>query len=309
MARFLLSRLLQAIVSFLVVALVVFALMRISGNAVEMLLGEQGATAEMRDHLIQKFGLDKSYPEQFLRFIAAVAVGDFGNSLISGLPVRQLIGQALINSIILSVAAMALALAIAIPAGVYSAIYPNSLFDRSVRTFAVFGQSAPSFVTAIMLIVIFSVWLRWLPTSGIGGFRHMILPSATLAWYIAAGIIRMTRTSMLEVMRADYITLARAKGVRWIVVIWKHAFKNAALPVTTFCAILFIGLIGGSVVVDVVFSWPGLGLLLVDSIVYRDFPVVQTIVLLISAMFLVINLVVDVVYAYLNPRISLHAVS
>jgi peptide/nickel transport system permease protein len=306
MVRFLASRLLQATVSFLVVALFIFIIMRMSGNGVEMLLDE-GATQEMRDRLIERFGLADSYPIQFLRYIGAVAIGDFGTSMVSGRAVSELIGRALFNTAVLSVVSMALALVVAIPAGVYSAIHAGSRFDRAARLFSVLGQSAPAFVTAIILILVFSVWLRLLPTSGIGGPSHMILPACTLAWYIASGIIQITRTSMLEVMRADYITLAKAKGVRQVVVIWKHAFKNAALPVTTFSAILFINLLSGSVVAEAVFAWPGLGLLLIDSVVYRDFPVVQAIVLLISAMFLAINLMVDIVYAFLNPRIRLHA--
>lgn len=302
MGRFILSRLAQSAVSFLVVALVVFVLMRIAGDPIDMLL-DIGASAETREQLVRQLGLDRSYVEQFSLFVLSAVTGHFGTSVVTGAPVTSLIGQAFVNTMTLSFGAMLVAVAIAIPIGVYAAYYRNSALDRMARLFAILGQSAPAFVIAIMLIIVFGVWLRWLPTSGSGGFEHMVLPAVTLGWYIAAGIMRLTRTAMLEVMRADYIKLARAKGVRTSVILWKHAFKNAALPVTTFAAILFVGLLSGSVVTETVFAWPGLGRLLVQSVGWRDYPVVQAIVLLLSALYLAINLGVDLIYAYLNPRI------
>lgn len=302
MGGFVLSRLAQAVVSFLVVSLVVFTLMRMAGDPVDMLL-DVGASPEQRELLIRELGLDRSNVEQFARFVGAALVGNFGNSVVTGAPVTSLIGQAFLNTIVLSFSAMVVAIALAIPIGVYTAYYRNSTFDWAARLFAIMGQSAPAFVIAIALIIVFGVWLRWLPTGGSGGPQYVILPAITLGWYIAAGIMRLTRTSMLEVMRADYIKLARAKGLATGVVLWKHAFKNAALPVTTFAAILFVGLLSGSVVTEMVFAWPGLGRLLVQSVTWRDFPVVQAIVLLLSALYLCINLLVDVFYAYLNPRI------
>ena len=217
-----------------------------------------------------------------------------------------LIGQALVNTIVLALAAMAISLIIAIPIGAYSAVYHNSLLDKAGRTFAVLGQSAPAFVLGILLIMVFGVWLRVLPTSGSGGVANLVLPAITLGWYMAAGIMRLMRTSMLEVLRTDYIRLAKAKGLPMVLVLWKHAFKNAALPVTTFAALLFVGLLSGSVVTETVFAWPGVGRLLMQSVARRDYPVVQAVVIMLSGFYLLMNLGVDLLYVYLNPRIRIH---
>jgi peptide/nickel transport system permease protein len=306
MLRFILSRLLQALISFLVVAVVVFALMRISGNPVDLLLPEE-STAQTRAHEMIRLGLDKSYVEQLVRYLAGIIVGDFGRSVINNIPVIVLLRRAIINTTIVSVAAMTLALAVAIPAGVHASRHPDGILDRIAQVLAALGQSLPPFVTGIFLVLVFSVGLRWLPTSGSGGIRYMIMPSITLGWYLAAGVFQLTRASMLEVLRTDYIRLARAKGVPNRDIIWKHAFKNAALPVVTFSAMLFASLLGGSIVIEYVFAWPGLGVAIVDAVYKRDFPVVQGAVLLSTALFLAISLVVDIAYAYLNPRITFDA--
>jgi peptide/nickel transport system permease protein len=302
MGRYILSRLAQALVSVLVVSLVVFALGRLAGNPIELLL-EMGASAEMRQRLIVELGLDRSYLDQYLRFAGALLRGDLGRSVVNREPVAGLIGRAFVNTIQLGAAAMVVAILIAVPIGVYAAAFRNSPLDRVARIFAILGQSAPPFWVGIILIMVFGVWLRWLPTSGMGTASHLVLPAFTLGWYIAAGIMRLTRTSMLEVLRADYVRLARAKGVPESKVIWKHGFKNAALPVLTFTAILFVALLSGTVVTETVFAWPGLGRLLVQSVQWRDYPVVEAVVLLLSVMYLAINLLVDILYAYLNPRI------
>lgn len=302
MGRYIVSRLLQAAVSVLAVSVIVFILGRLAGDPVDLLL-EMGATPQARDNLIRTLGLDRSYLEQFVRFISALAVGNFGHSVINGAPVIELVREAFGNTIYLGLAAMSVAVAIALPIGVFSAAHRNSVFDRGFRVFAILGQSAPPFWVGIMLIIVFGVWLRWLPTSGMGGLSHVVLPAVTLGWYLAAGVMRLTRTSMLEVLRADYVRLARAKGVPETQVIWKHAFKNAALPVLTFTALLFVSLLSGTVVTETVFAWPGLGRLLVQSVTWRDYPVIEAVVLLLSVLYLGINLLVDILYAYLNPKI------
>ncbi len=302
MGRYIVSRLLQAAVSVLAVSVIVFILGRLAGDPVDLLL-EMGATQQARDNLIRTLGLDRSYLEQFVRFISALAVGNFGRSVINGAPVIELVREAFGNTIYLGLAAMSVAVAIALPIGVFSAAHRNSVFDRGFRVFAILGQSAPPFWVGIMLIIVFGVWLRWLPTSGMGGLSHVVLPAVTLGWYLAAGVMRLTRTSMLEVLRADYVRLARAKGVPETQVIWKHAFKNAALPVLTFTALLFVSLLSGTVVTETVFAWPGLGRLLVQSVTWRDYPVIEAVVLLLSVLYLGINLLVDILYAYLNPKI------
>jgi len=306
MGRYILGRLAQAVVSVIAVAVIVFILGRLAGDPVELLL-EMGATAETRAQLVRDLGLDRSYAEQFMRFAWSLASGELGRSVINGESVAKLVGEAFGNTVTLALAAMAVAILIAVPIGVFSAAHRNSVFDRGFRIFAVLGQSAPPFWVGIMLIIVFGVWLRLLPTSGMGSLAHVVLPAVTLGWYLAAGIMRLTRTSMLEVLRADYVRLARAKGVPEPRVIWKHGFKNAALPVLTFTALLFISLLSGTVVTETVFAWPGLGRLLVQSVSWRDYPVVEAVVLLLSVLYLGINLVVDIAYAYLNPRIRFGA--
>lgn len=304
MARFILSRLVQALVSFLVVAVVVFAMMRVSGNPVDLLLPDE-ANAETRMHEMVRLGLDKSYPEQLVRYLGGILVGDFGKSLVNGIPVVVLLQQALMNTAVISLSALVFALAVGIPTGVYAAQRPNGLLDRLGQGFAALGQSLPPFVIAIFLVLIFSVILRWLPTSGSGGLKHMIMPSVTLGWYMAAGVFQLTRASMIETLQTDYIRLAQAKGVPRRGIIWKHAFKNAALPVVTFSALVLASLLGGAIVVEYVFAWPGLGVAVIEAVYKRDFPVVQGAVLLGTAFFLLISLAVDITYAYLNPRIKI----
>lgn len=302
MGRYVLSRVLQSLVSILAVAVLVFALGRLAGDPVELLL-ELGASAQTRKDLIASLGLDRSYLDQFLIYFAGLLRGDLGRSVTNGSAVSDLIFGAFGNTAILGLAAMAVSVAIALPIGVFSAAHRNSLFDRGFRMFAILGQSAPPFWVGIMLVIIFGVWLGWLPTGGMGGPAHVVLPAVTLGWYLAAGVMRLTRTSMLEVLRSDYIRLARAKGVPEAAVLWKHGFKNAALPVLTFTALLFVSLLSGAVVTETVFAWPGLGRLLVQAVAMRDYPVVQGVVLLLSVMYLGINLLVDIIYGYLNPRI------
>lgn len=302
MGRFILLRVLQAAVSMFAVSVIVFLLGRLVGDPVDLLL-EMGATADTRAQLVSRLGLDRSYAEQFGIFIFDLLQGDLGRSVTNGAEVTALVWSAFGNTAILGVAAMVVAVGIALPIGVFSAAYRGSVFDRGFRMFAILGQSAPPFWTGIMLSIIFGVWLGILPTGGIGTPAHIVLPAITLGWYFAAGMMRLTRTSMLEVLRADYIRLARAKGVPERAVLWRHAFKNAALPVLTFTALLFVSLLTGAVVTETVFAWPGLGRLLVQAVSMRDYPVVQGVVLLLSALYLSINLAVDILYGYLNPRI------
>jgi peptide/nickel transport system permease protein len=196
-----------------------------------------------------------------------------------------------------------LALAIGVPLGVYSAVHRGSALDKAARTFAALGQATPSFWVGLVLILIFAVHLRLLPASGRGSPAHLILPTMTLGWYIAVALLRLTRSSMLDVLGSEYVKLARMKGMYERQVIWKHAFRNAALPVVTFAGLMLVGMIGASVVVETVFAWPGVGSLIVQAVLQRDFPVVQAGVLLITALYAASGLVVDVLYGWLNPRI------
>jgi ABC-type dipeptide/oligopeptide/nickel transport system permease component len=201
---------------------------------------------------------------------------------------------------------MLLALSIALPLGIMAAVYRNSIFDRLATLVSVFFQSIPNFWLGLMLIIFFSVWMRWLPTGGMGTWQHLILPSITLAAYTAARIVRLTRTSLLEVLYADYIRTARAKGVTNRMVLLKHALKNAAIPIITVTGLQFGIIFGGAVITETIFSWPGLGRLIVQSIEFRDFPVLLAGVFVIALMFSIINLISDLLYVLVNPEIRLN---
>jgi peptide/nickel transport system permease protein len=194
-------------------------------------------------------------------------------------------------------------MSVAVPVGVYSAVHRGTPLDFFSRGMAAFGQAVPPFWLGLVLILIFGVIFRVLPTSGIGTPAHLVLPAFTLGWFAVAGLTRLTRSAMLDVLGAEFIKLARLKGMPERRVIWKHAFKNAALPVLTFAALLFVALLNGAIIVETVFNWPGVGLLVIEAVFNRDYPVVQTVVIILSAMYIGANLAVDVMYAYLNPKI------
>ena len=302
MQRYIASRVIQAIFSILVVALVIFLLSRLSGDPLDLLL-ETGSTMEDKLNLKRHLGLDKSLAEQFWVFISHAVRGDLGISIVTREPVIKVLFERGIATFQLGLVAFSVSLLISVPAGIYSAVKRGTFFDLVFRVIAISGQSIPVFWLGLMLILLFGVVLHILPTSGAGGPQHLILPSITLGWYVAAGIMRLTRTSMLEVLRTEYIQLARAKGVSDFKVIWKHGFKNAALPILTFAVLLFVMMLGGAVVTETVFAWPGLGRLVIQSVMWRDYPVVQGVVLLLSSLYILGNLIVDILYAYLNPKI------
>lgn len=302
MKRYILSRVLQAFVALVAISVLVFLLSRLSGNPVDLLV-DITATSEQRAAVAEHLGLDKPLIAQYSLFMLHALKGDFGKSLRTERPVTELIRNRLPNTLKLGLTGMGISLLISLPIGVYSAVRRGGVIDFMARLFAVLGQSMPAFWLGIILIQIFSVALGWLPSAGMGGPANYILPAVTLGWYAAAGITRLTRSSMLDVLGSEYIKLARIKGVPEIKVIWKHAFKNALLPVLTFSAILLVMLLGGAVITETVFAWPGIGRLIVESVSYRDFPVVQTLVLMLSVMYIAANFVVDMLYAYVNPKI------
>jgi len=261
------------------------------------------ATQEDYDQMTIKLGLDRPLPVQYGIFFVGVIHGDLGDSFRFKRPAADVVLERLPATLQLGVIASLIALAIAVPIGVYSARRKGTLLDNITRGFAILGQSLPTFWTGIILILVFAVWLNLFPTSGKGGVQYFVLPAVTMGYFAAAGIMRLTRSAMLEVLDSEYIKLARAKGLRESVVVWKHAFKNASLPVLTFSTIIFVRILAGSVVTETVFAWPGVGRLVVESVSYRDFPVIQTVVMLMSAMFVAGNLVADILYAYVNPKI------
>jgi peptide/nickel transport system permease protein len=248
-------------------------------------------------------GTDRPLIVQYGVFMSQLAQGDFGTSTQTHQPASHQIMQRFPATLQLASIAVIIGLLIAIPAGAFSASHRRSRFDNIARGWAILGQSMPMFWTGILLIFIFSAVLDLLPPSGRGGPMSFIMPAVTLGYFIAAGIMRLTRSGFLDVLDSEYIKFARIKGLSERMVIWKHAFRNAALPVLTFSATMFIRMLAGSIIVETVFSWPGVGSLMMHSVRYRDFAMIQGIVIILSALYLFGNLVLDLTYAYLNPRI------
>jgi peptide/nickel transport system permease protein len=302
MWKFLIGRVLQTVLSMLVVISIVFFLTRLSGNPIHLLL-DVNASERDQQILMQHLGLDKSLPVQYGLYVRNIFLGDFGRSVLTRRPVTEHIWERLPATVELGLVAMILSVLIGVPLGVYSAVHRGGTLDGAARVFAVLGQSMPTFWLGLMLILLFGVLLRFLPAGGRGGIEHLILPAFTLGYFTSAAILRLTRSAMLEVLGSDYIKFARLKGLHEQVVLWKHGLKNALLPVVTFAVMLFVQFLGGAVVTETVFAWPGLGRLILESITTRDYPIVQAGVLVLSALYLAGNLFVDVLYSYLNPRI------
>jgi peptide/nickel transport system permease protein len=302
MWRYLTGRLLQAVLSMLVVISIVFVLTRLSGNPVHLLL-DVNATERDQEILMRHLGLDKPMPVQYGIYVKNIFLGDFGRSVLTRRPVAEHIWERLPATVELGFVAMFLSVLIGVPLGMYSAVRRGRPLDIGARVFAVLGQSMPAFWLGLMLILFFAVVLGVLPAGGRGGLLHLILPAFTLGYFTSAAILRLTRSAMLEVLGSDYIKFARLKGLHEQVVLWKHGLKNALLPVITFAVMLFVQFLGGAVVTETVFAWPGLGRLILESITTRDYPIVQAGVLVLSALYLGGNLFVDLLYSYLNPRI------
>jgi len=302
MWRYLIGRVLQAVLSLLVVVSIVFVLTRLSGNPIYLLL-DVNATERDQEILTRHLGLDKPFPVQYGIYVMNVALGDFGNSIISRRPVTEHIWERLPATVELGFVAMFLSVLLGVPLGMYSAVRRGGMMDTGARVFAVLGQSMPTFWLGLMLILFFGVVLGVLPAGGRGTVWHLILPAFTLGYFTSAAILRLTRSAMLEVLGSDYIKFARLKGLHEQVVLWKHGLRNALLPVVTFAVLLFVQFLGGAVVTETVFAWPGLGRLILESITARDYPIVQAGVLVLSALYLTGNLCVDLLYSYLNPKI------
>jgi peptide/nickel transport system permease protein len=302
MWMYLMGRALQTLLSMLVVVSIVFVLTRLSGNPIHLLL-DVNASEQDQQILTHHLGLDRPVLVQYALYVRNIALGDFGSSILTRRPVAEHIWERVPATVELGFVAMVLSVAIGVPLGMYSAVHRGGPLDSAARIFAVLGQSVPAFWLGLMLILLFGVLLGLLPAGGRGGLAHLILPAFTLGYFTSAAILRLTRSSMLEVLNSDYIKFARLKGLHEQVVLWKHGLKNALLPVVTFAVMLFVQFLGGAVVTETVFAWPGLGRLILESITTRDYPIVQAGVLVLSAFYLAGNLFVDVLYSYLNPRI------
>lgn len=303
MLRFILTRFFHAIISLLAVTVIVFSLSHLTGNPIDALLPDD-ATPQQIEALTKHLGLDRPYHVQYLTFMQNALVGDFGESTKwKGNTAAEVVLQRLPATLKLGGLAMLIALVVAIPLGVIAAVKKNSYVDTIASGVALLGQSLPAFWLGIVLMWIFAVTLGWFPTSGYGGLSYMILPAVAMAWFQIAALTRLTRSAMLEVLDAEYIKLARVKGVKEPVVIWKHAFRNAAIVPITYFGVLAGSLLTGSVVIETVFAWPGTGLLAIDAIRGRDFPVVQSVVMFFAVFYLFANFLVDIVYAAIDPRI------
>ena len=303
MRRFILRRLAQAIISIFVLVTVVFFLVRLTGDPVERMIPPQ-VTDEVANDLRRAYGLDKPLAVQYGIFLQGAVQGDLGTSLyFRSRAVTELLVPRLWASLQLSVVSMLVALLIALPLGVYAAKYRGRSGDYVARIFSILGGAAPSFLVGLVMLRLFAVQWQIFPTGGREEALSIVLPTVTLGWFVSAGIMRLTRSSMLESLYDEYVKLARIKGVRESVVIWKHAFKNAALPVVTYSTIIFAAVIGGAIVTEYVFAWPGLGSLLIRGVIQRDFPIIQGSVILIGSIFVICNFLADLTYAMINPKI------
>ena len=303
MTSYLLKRLLGLLPTLVIVAVLVFLFVHMLPGDPARLAAGVDASPETVELVRQDLGLDKPLPRQFLNFFVNIAQGEFGTSLRSKRPVATEIAERFMPTLLLTIASMAWAVLFGMAIGIVSAVYRNRWPDRIGMTLAVSGISFPAFALGMLLMQVFSVQLGWLPTVGADSWRHYILPSLTLGAAVAAVMARFTRASFIEVIQEDFVRTARAKGVPEKLVVLKHCLRNALIPVVTMMGLQFGFLLGGSIVVEAVFNWPGLGRLLVDAIEMRDYPIIQTLVLLFSLEFILINLVVDVLYGFINPTI------
>ena len=303
MRRYVLQRLGQSAVTLLGVSVLVFVILRVlPGDPARMLLPD-GAPESAVAELNRQLGLREPFIVQYGFFLKSVARGDFGQSFQYRAPALQVVLERLPATIQLTLAAMLITIAAGVSLGIFTAVRRGTRYDVAGTIVAVLGQSLPNFWLGIMLILLFGVALRWLPTSGFSGWTSLVLPAITLAAFPMALVARLTRSSMLEILHRDYIRTGRAKGLAEGNVVFRHALRNAAIPVLTVIGLQIGALLGGAVITESVFAWPGMGKLIVDAIFFRDFPVVQTVLILSATVFVVINLAVDLLYTVIDPRI------
>ncbi len=306
MTRYVIGRFIQALIVLFGVVTIVFVLGRILGDPITLFSGDQTDTIAELEQRREAMGLDDAWVVQYGRYVGDLATGDLGNSLIiRGHSVVSLLRPAMINSIQLAGVAMALAIIIAVPLGVLSALNRGTPIDLLARLVAITGLVTPTWWLGLVLIIIFASQWNFLPPAGKGGFDHFILPAFVLSYHALAGIARLTRSSMLDILDSEYVKLARAKGLPRTRVVWKHALRNALIPLVTYAGLYFAVLITSAVVIEVVFSWPGLGLHMINALGGRDYPLLQGAILLAAAFVVGFNLLVDLLYGLLDPRIRL----
>ena len=304
MIAYFVRRALQSVVVILGVSVAVFLVLRISGDPAQLLLSMY-ATPEDIEAFRRILGLEDPLMVQYWRFLSRAIRGDFGNSYLSHLPVSYLVRIHLPATIQLAVVSMAISLAIGMPAGIIIAVKRGTVIERIVMLLALFGQSAPTFWIGIMLILIFAVRLNWLPAGTSGSWRHIVLPAITLAGYTTTMVTRITHSSMVDVLQRSYVTVAHAKGLCPRAVVVRHALRNALIPVVTLVGLRLGTLLGGAVVTEVVYAWPGIGAMAVNAVYTRDYPLVQGTVFVVAVGFVLINTVLDFAYVWLDPRIRL----
>jgi peptide/nickel transport system permease protein len=302
--RYLVSRIVQAIVTLWLLTLVAFVMARLSGNPLDVLLDAR-ATEEDRAAMAQVLGLDRSLPVQYAIYLRDVAHGDFGTSFKTRRSALSTVMERLPWTLELGTASFLVSVLVAVPIGVVTAVKRDTAIDVAGKVLALLGQSLPTFWLGLMLILLFAVTLGWLPAGGTGNLTHLVLPSITLGWFTVAGIMRLVRSAMLDTLGEEFVVTARAKGLAEPRVVWKHALRNAAIPPLTYAGVVFVALLAGAVVTETVFAWPGVGQLVIEAITFRDFPVIQIIFLLFGAMYIGMNLVVDLLYGWADPRIRL----
>jgi peptide/nickel transport system permease protein len=305
MLQYIARRVVYSVITLFLLSLTVFLIVRATGDPARVIAGAEASAAEV-EAVREDLGLDRPLVAQYGSFLGDLVRGDLGRSFQYRQPVLDVYLDRLPRSLLLASSAFALSLIIGLPAGVLTAIKPRGMAARVFKVVALTGVSVPNFVIATTLIFVFAVKLRWLPTSGSGSVKQLIMPTIALGWYFAAATMRLTQSSMLEVMRGDYVKLARLKGVPEHLVVLKHALKNSLIPVLTLSAVNFVVMVNVAVVIESIFAWPGIGDLVYVGITMRDFPLVQGVLLLGGVMVVFVNLVLDIVYAWLDPRIRLN---
>jgi peptide/nickel transport system permease protein len=301
--RYIIRRLGQTVITLLAVSVIVFGLARLTGDPADVLMPME-ATQEDRARILEHWGLDKPIHIQYAVFITNALQGDFGESLQwPGRDALDLVLNRIGATVQLGLAALLFAVVVAVPIGVLSAVHKDSRLDAIGKFIALLGQSLPHFWIGIIFMWIFAVHLRWLPTSGRGTLRHLIMPAIVIGWFQVAALMRLIRSSMLDALDSEYVKLARIKGVAEGAVVWKHALRNATGAPLTYFGIMMAYLVVGSITTETVFSWPGVGLLIVNAVTARDFQVVQAVALIFALVIILVNLGVDILYAYLDPRI------
>ena len=302
MLKFFTYRFTQSVGTLFFTSFVVFALAYNTGNPADMILGRD-TTAAQRNAFVERMGFDKPLPVQYWRFLKNAVRGDFGESIRNRAPVTDVVSVRILPSLRLTGVAFAITILISLPLGVLGAMNRGTLIDKGALAFALVGQAAPAFLLGLVCILVFAVWLGWFPTSGDGDWKHYVLPGVTLGWGLSAGVVRLLRASMLDVLDEEYVKLARTKGLQEWMVVWKHALRNALIPVVTYVGYMYGYILAAAVITEVVYDWPGLGSLAFTAIITRDFPVLQLTVLLWVSFIVLMNFLVDISYGFLDPRI------